>query len=58
MMAPLPLGLAMMPGLAAMARDKASSRRVGVGETRSLVYVDLEMLSREFQAQYEKNLKI
>ena len=32
--------------------------KIPMGETRSLVYVDLEMLSREFQAQYEKNLKI
>jgi hypothetical protein len=28
--------------------------KIPMGDTRSLVYVDLEMLSAEFQAQYER----
>jgi len=31
--------------------------KIPMGEVRSLVYVDLEMLSAEFQAQYERTLK-
>jgi hypothetical protein len=31
--------------------------KVPVGEVRSLVYVDLELLDAEFQANYERSLK-
>ncbi len=31
--------------------------KVPMGDTRSLVYVDLEMLGSEFQAQWEKSRK-
>jgi hypothetical protein len=31
--------------------------KIPMGDTRSLVYVDLEMLGAEFQAQWEKSQK-
>jgi hypothetical protein len=32
--------------------------KIPMGDTRSLIYVDLEMLSAEFQAQYERTNQI
>lgn len=31
--------------------------KIPMGEVRSLVYVDLQMMAAEFQAQYERSLK-